>query len=73
MIHEQLQIMIVPVFFSPLWAIAAQRKTFSSRGAPEKTGDSLLMDVNVVDTTEDIPGGVHLQLIDNWGLWKDAH
>lgn len=30
-----------------------------------KTGDSLLMDVNAVDTTEDIPSGVHLQLIDN--------
>lgn len=31
------------------------------------------MDVNAADVAEDIPSGVHLQLIDNWGLWKDAH
>lgn len=73
MIHEQLQIIILLVFFSPVWQIAAQRKTFSSWGALVQTGDSLLMDVNVADTTENIPSGVHLQLIDNWGLWKDAH
>lgn len=30
-----------------------------------QTGDSLLMDANVVDMTEDIPSGVHLHLIDN--------
>lgn len=52
---------------------AAQRKTPSSWGSPAKTGDSPLMDVNVVDTTEGIPSGVRLQLIDNWSLWKDAH
>lgn len=67
MIHEQLQIMIVPVFFFPPHydRLQPRGKIFSSRGTRAKTGDSLLMDVNAVDTTEDIPGGVHLQLIDN--------
>lgn len=64
---------ILPVFSSPEWQIAAQRKTAYSRAAPSQTGDSLIMDVNAADTAEDIPSGAHLQLIDNWGLWKDAH
>ena len=70
MIHRQTQIIVLPVFFYPVWLIVAQRKTSFSWGALAQTGDSLLMDVNVVDTTENIPSGVQLQLIDNR---KDAH
>lgn len=43
---------------------AAQRKTPSSWGSPAKTGDSLLMDVNVVDTTEGDPQWCTLTV--NW-------
>lgn len=43
----------------------AQRRRWCSRGAPPKTGDSRLMDVKAADMTEDLPGGVRLQLIDN--------